>query len=260
MQARLTLLLAALCAATAFYLPGVAPKDFKQGEHVDIKVNKLTSTRTQLPYEYYALPFCQPTTIENVAENLGEVLRGDRIMNSDYDVKMGVEETCKILCRKELTQAEVKEFSVRIEEDYRVHWVTDNLPSATKYVDETNPNKPVTIYDLGFPLGFRGSSDIPGTKEGTNYLNNHLLITIKYHKDPSFDVRRRRTPHAPPRRPGAPRGASSCPSPGRATPGISTAPHAPCCSRRAPASWASRWSPAPSGTRTLARGRGRRRG
>ena len=193
MHARLTLLLAALCAATAFYLPGVAPKDFKQGEHVDIKVNKLTSTRTQLPYEYYSLPFCQPTAIENVAENLGEVLRGDRIMNSEYDVKMGVEETCKILCRKELTQVEIKEFSLRVEEDYRVHWVTDNLPSATKYVDETNPNKPVTIYDLGFPLGFRGSSDIPGTKEGTNYLNNHLLITIKYHKDPSFDVSRNHT-------------------------------------------------------------------
>ena len=29
----------------------------------------------------------------------------------------------------------------------------DNLPSATKYVDETNPAKPLTIYDLGFPLG-----------------------------------------------------------------------------------------------------------
>ena len=200
MQARLPLLLAALGAATAFYLPGVAPKDFKQGEHVDIKVNKLTSTRTQLPYEYYSLPFCQPTALENVAENLGEVLRGDRIMNSDYDVKMGVEETCKILCRKELTQVEIKEFSLRVEEDYRVHWVTDNLPSATKYVDETNPNKPVTIYDLGFPLGFRGSSDIPGTKEGTNYLNNHLLITIKYHKDPSFDVRSSTPAAAPPAR------------------------------------------------------------
>ena len=75
----------------------------------------------------------------------------------------------------------------RIEEDYRVHWVMDNLPSATKYVDETNPVKPVTIYDLGFPLGFRGSSDIPGTREGLSYLNNHLLLTIKYHKDDSFD-------------------------------------------------------------------------
>lgn len=142
----------------------------------------------QLPYEYYALPFCQPDTVENVAENLGEVLRGDRIMNSNYELKMGVEETCKILCRKELTASEVKEFTIRIEEDYRVHWVMDNLPSATKYVDETHPEKPVTIYDLGFPLGFRGTSDIPGTKEDASYLNNHLLITIKYHKDDSFDV------------------------------------------------------------------------
>ena len=75
----------------------------------------------------------------------------------------------------------------RIEEDYRVHWVMDNLPSATKYVDETNPAKPVTIYDLGFPLGFRGSADIPGTKEGVSYLNNHLLLTVKYHKDDAFE-------------------------------------------------------------------------
>jgi len=165
----------------------VAPRDYQPGERVDLKVNKLTSTKTQLPYEYYALPFCQPDTVENVAENLGEVLRGDRIMNSNYDLKMGVEETCKILCRKELTSPEIKEFTTRIEEDYRIHWVMDNLPSATKYVDETNPNKPVTIYDLGFPLGFRGTADIPGTKEGVSYLNNHLLITVKYHKDETFE-------------------------------------------------------------------------
>ena len=68
-----------------------------------------------------------------------------------------------------------------------MHWVMDNLPSATKYVDETVPSKPVTIYDLGFPLGFKGSADIPGTKEGVGYLNNHLLITIKYHTDESFE-------------------------------------------------------------------------
>ena len=173
--------------AGGFYLPGVAPKDYMSGERVTLQVNKLTSTKTQLPFEYYMLPFCQPDTLETVAENLGEVLRGDKIMNSNYELKMGVEETCKILCRKELTGAEAKLFSVRIEEDYRVHWVMDNLPSATKYVDETNPAKPVTIYDLGFPLGFRGSADIPGTKEGVSYLNNHLLLTIKYHKDSSFD-------------------------------------------------------------------------
>ena len=26
-----------------------------------------------------------------------------------------------------------------------------------------------TIYDLGFPLGFKGSADIPGTKDGVTY-------------------------------------------------------------------------------------------
>jgi len=178
---------ALLTVSSPFYLPGVAPRDYLPGERVDLKVNKLTSIKTQLPYEYYTLPFCQPDVVENVAENLGEVLRGDRIMNSKYELKMGVEETCKILCRKELSGKDVKEFSIRVEEDYRVHWVMDNLPSATKYVDETNPSKPVTIYDLGFPLGFRGSADIPGTKEGASYLNNHLLITVKYHRDESFE-------------------------------------------------------------------------
>lgn len=184
---RALLAIGLLSSTNAFYLPGVAPHDYAPGEHVELKVNKLTSTKTQLPFEYYALPFCQPEAVENVAENLGEVLRGDRIMNSHYDLKMGVEETCKILCRKELTSNEAAEFTTRIGEDYRVHWVMDNLPSATKYVDETNPEKPITIYDLGFPLGFKGSTDIPGTKPGISYLNNHLLLTIKYHKDESFE-------------------------------------------------------------------------
>jgi len=56
-----------------------------QGDKVVLKVNKLTSTRTQLPYEYYSIPFCRPENIVSSAENLGEVLRGDRIENSPYE-------------------------------------------------------------------------------------------------------------------------------------------------------------------------------
>ena len=44
-----------------------------------------------------------PESAETVGENLGEVLRGDKIMNSLYDIKTGVEESCKVLCRKQLT-------------------------------------------------------------------------------------------------------------------------------------------------------------
>ena len=44
---RTTLLACALCRVAAFYLPGVAPRDYLPGEKVDLKVNKLTSTKTQ---------------------------------------------------------------------------------------------------------------------------------------------------------------------------------------------------------------------
>lgn len=58
-----------------------------QGDLLKVKVNKLTSIKTQLPYSYYTLPFCRPNKIVDSAENLGEVLRGDRIENSPYEVE-----------------------------------------------------------------------------------------------------------------------------------------------------------------------------
>lgn len=57
-----------------------------QGDLLQVKVNKLTSTKTQLPYSFYSLPYCTPAKIVDSAENLGEVLRGDRIENSKYVV------------------------------------------------------------------------------------------------------------------------------------------------------------------------------
>lgn len=60
----------------------------EQGEELTVKVNKLSSTKTQLPYDYYYLRYCKPEKILNNAENLGEVLRGDRIENSVYKVSI----------------------------------------------------------------------------------------------------------------------------------------------------------------------------
>lgn len=59
-----------------------------QGDELKVKVNKLTSTKTQLPYSYYSLPYCKPERIVDSAENLGEVLHGDRIENSPYVVSL----------------------------------------------------------------------------------------------------------------------------------------------------------------------------
>ena len=49
-------------------------------------VNKIWSAKTQLPFNYYSLPFCKPEKIETERENLGQILVGDRIQNSDYTV------------------------------------------------------------------------------------------------------------------------------------------------------------------------------
>ena len=44
----LTLLAGSLCPSACFYLPGVAPREYVYGERVELKVNKLTSTVTQV--------------------------------------------------------------------------------------------------------------------------------------------------------------------------------------------------------------------
>ena len=93
-----------------------------QKDLVGLKVNKISSVKNQLPYEYYSLPYCRPEKIQQSAENLGEVLRGDRIENSLYQIQMRVDEQCKILCRiPALTTAQSNAFRAKIEDDYRVN-------------------------------------------------------------------------------------------------------------------------------------------
>ncbi|GFZ04265.1 transmembrane nine 7 [Actinidia rufa] len=67
-------LLLLISSANSFYLPGVSPRDFQRGDPLQVKVNKLSSTKTQLPYDYYYLKYCKPSKIMNSAENLGRIL------------------------------------------------------------------------------------------------------------------------------------------------------------------------------------------
>lgn len=79
------LLLISFCSSVwSFYVPGIAPVEWRKGQKIDVKAVKMTSTHTQLPYEYYSLQFCLPKngTLIYKSENLGEVLRGDRIVSS----------------------------------------------------------------------------------------------------------------------------------------------------------------------------------
>jgi len=180
--------------ACAFYLPGVAPKEYMEGDKVEIKVNKLTSTHTQLPYDYYSLPFCKPKTVFNAVENLGEVLHGSVIHNSPYEVYFGTS-SFKVLCRVPTAgdseaaagKSAGKKFAKKILEDYRVQLIMDNLPAATKMIQKLPDGQTVTLYDRGFRLGFVGAKELSGTVPGSPYINNHLRFVIKYHRSDAYE-------------------------------------------------------------------------
>jgi transmembrane 9 superfamily protein 2/4 len=64
------------------------------------QVNSLTSFETELPYEYYTMPFCQPPEgIKKMSTtaNLGTILMGLRIENSPYNFTMMVR-SCRWRC------------------------------------------------------------------------------------------------------------------------------------------------------------------
>ena len=64
---------------------------------------------------------------------MGEVLRGDRIVNTLYDVHVDVKQECTILCDVDLDDKMLKAFTEKIQKGYTVHLLADNLPVATKW-------------------------------------------------------------------------------------------------------------------------------
>jgi len=171
-------LICSLSLCSAFSLPGVKPAEFEQNDAVDLKVNRLMSVHTQLPYKYYTLPFCQPEQIVDKSESLGEVLRGDRIENSLYEIKALVNEKCKVLCSpREYNKDQVEQFRDKIQYDYRVYWIVDNLPAAIPRIWQNSEGDTEPVYETGFPLGYKGETG------DEYYLNNHVDIKLLYHRN-----------------------------------------------------------------------------
>ena len=163
-------------AQAATYLPGVAPRSYSPEDSLKLYVNKLTSTHTQIPYDYYSLPFCHPR-IKQVSENIGEKLAGDKIENSLYKLSVLKNQPCKIVCRKKVTKIGAKRFARAIDDDYRVHWIVDNLPASTLLTNKVDPTRPYHV--RGFPVGFRQEDEAGKTQ---HFLFNHVKIVVSVHR------------------------------------------------------------------------------
>lgn len=168
--------------ASAFYFPGVAPTSYKTGDAVPLYVNRLTPADSQndpklrsvFSFDYYHAPFhfCKPKDgPKEIRESLGSILFGDRIQSSPFELKMGVNQTCKALCEAPYSPQDAQFVNGKIFQGYDLNWLIDGLPAA-QLLRDPNTNEP--FYSPGFALGL---------VDGENpTLNNHYDIVVDYHE------------------------------------------------------------------------------
>jgi len=148
-------------------IPGLQ-REYLEGEELPMRVAKLMSTRTLVPFSYYSLAQCTPRSLEAAAENLGEVLHGDRIFNAPFELRLR-RPRALALCRLLLDPQERELWVARIREGYRAHLLLDNLPVGTRRPrDGAAP-----LLERGYLLG-------AAAPDGA-IVHNHLHFTVRYH-------------------------------------------------------------------------------
>lgn len=175
------LLLAA--SASAFYLPGVAPNSYQEGDNVALLVNHITPSlrkeddeaKTYLySYDYYfeRFHFCQPKEgLKHQSESLGSVLFGDRIFNSPFQMNVLQNVTCEALCETTYPAKDGKFFNKNIASGFQHNWLVDGLPVA-RTLEDTKTGE--LFYSQGFNIGFEDDNKNP-------FIYNHYEIYVEYH-------------------------------------------------------------------------------
>ncbi|XP_038052183.1 transmembrane 9 superfamily member 1-like [Patiria miniata] len=161
-QVASTILLAILFAFLASC--EASGNQYKDGEKVTVYVNKVGPYfNPHETYHYYQLPVCRPEKVETRSLTLGEILDGDRMAVSLYDVKFKENELNKELCIVTLKDADLKQIKEAIEDLYYFEFVMDNIPLR------------------GFVGHFEEGGFIPHTHK--LFLWHHHTFYIEYNKD-----------------------------------------------------------------------------
>ena len=69
-------------------------------------------------YRYYTLPFCAPDEKKYKSEGLGDVLAGDRAVNTLFDIRFGKDTMNQTLCTQHLNAKQVQEFRRAVASEY----------------------------------------------------------------------------------------------------------------------------------------------
>lgn len=179
----LTQLVLLASGASAFYLPGVAPTSYVEGETVPLMVNHITpSLRKEdenakpllYSYDYYFDRFhlCKPEEgLVEQSESLGSIIFGDRIFNSPFQLNLLENTTCNSLCSSTYPAKDAKFFNDNIRSGFQYNWMIDGLPVARQLVDFKTDD---TFYSTGFNIGYDDEQNAP-------HIYNHFDLFVEYH-------------------------------------------------------------------------------
>ncbi|XP_028649532.1 transmembrane 9 superfamily member 1 [Erpetoichthys calabaricus] len=160
----------------------VSGSSYKQGDPVILYVNKVGPYHNpQETYHYYKLPVCRPKEVRHKSLSLGEVLDGDRMAESLYDIRFQENVDKKSLCELKLTEAEVEELKEAIEELYYFEFVLDEIPiwGFVGYMEESGFLPHSHKVGLWTHLDFN-----------IEYNNNHIIfanVSVRDMKPVSLD-------------------------------------------------------------------------
>jgi transmembrane 9 superfamily protein 1 len=120
-----------LCVVLAFLACVCSsPVKYEDNHQVPVYVNKVGPYfNPHETYHYYQLPVCRPTQIKPKTLTLGEVLDGDRMALSMYELNFKQDVTDKKLCTYKLsTDDEIHKLRDAIEDLYYFEFVIDDIP------------------------------------------------------------------------------------------------------------------------------------
>ena len=157
------LVLVLVSSVNSFYLPGLAPvtycnkeEDKRCQSEIPLYVNRLNSEESVIPFEYSHFDFCQASPDQRApAENLGQVVFGERISSSPYVLKFKKDEKCAKVCTREYKDKDptsitkLKFLKKGISMNYQHHWIVDNMPVTWCYPVEGGQQYCAN----GFPMG-----------------------------------------------------------------------------------------------------------
>lgn len=128
-----------LSAATRAYIDanicseGFAFNTYNDGESIPLYVNKIYSDNSVLKFSYAELPFvCPPSGKQHASQisgsslslNLGEIFRGDRIIASDFDIRMNTNDEIHFLCSQAIDREELLRAQALVGGGYVAEWVS----------------------------------------------------------------------------------------------------------------------------------------